>query len=276
MEIRQATNAKDAKHYDTKRLRQEFLIDTLMTSDEISLTYSQIDRVITGSAVPATKPLKLAAGDALRTQSFLQRREMGIINVGGSGSILVGEKRYALQRLDCLYLGMGQPDPVFQSDSAEDPALFYLVSTPAHKTYPTERVSQSEAKQIHLGNNETSNERTIFQYIHEQGVRSCQLVMGFTQLKSGCVWNTFPPHTHDRRMEVYFYFDLGENDRVFHMMGQPEETRHIVVRNHQAMLSPSWSIHCGAGTKNYSFIWAMAGENQAFDDMDAIDLNTFA
>ena len=218
---------------------------------------------------------EIAAGDALRATSFLQRRELGIINVGGNGKVMVGEQTYSLSKLDCLYVGRGEPDPIFSSDDSSNPALFYLVSTPAHKEYQTTKTTQSDANPINLGSLETSNKRTIYQYIHEKGVASCQLVMGLTLLDTGSVWNTFPAHTHDRRMEVYFYFNLGEQDRVMHLMGEPSETRHLVVKNHQAVLSPSWSIHSGAGTRNYGFIWAMAGENQAFDDMDAIDLNDF-
>ena len=275
MQIRHSTNPKDAKHYDTTRLREEYLIKELMEQDAVNLVYSQIDRVITGGAKPVSKSLTLAAGDALRATSFLQRRELGIINVGGLGTITVGEQEFSLGKLDCLYVGRGEADPVFSSADRGDPALFYLVSTPAHTEYPTTKSTQNDASPIHLGSIETSNKRTIYQYIHENGVRSCQLVMGLTLLDTGSVWNTFPAHTHDRRMEVYFYFNLGANDRVMHLMGEPNETRHLVVQNHQAVLSPSWSIHSGAGTKNYGFIWAMAGENQAFDDMDAIDLNDF-
>jgi 4-deoxy-L-threo-5-hexosulose-uronate ketol-isomerase len=275
MQVRHSTNPKDAKHYDTTRLREEYLIETLLEQDAVNLVYSQIDRVITGGAMPVNQSLTLAAGDALRATSFLQRRELGIINVGGKGTVLVGEQEYTLSKLDCLYVGRGEADPVFSSDDGGNPALFYLVSTPAHTEYPTTKSTQNDANPIHLGSLETSNKRTIYQYIHEKGVRSCQLVMGLTLLDTGSVWNTFPAHTHDRRMEVYFYFNLGADDRVMHLMGEPNETRHLVVRNHQAVLSPSWSIHSGAGTKNYGFIWAMAGENQAFDDMDAIDLNDF-
>jgi 4-deoxy-L-threo-5-hexosulose-uronate ketol-isomerase len=275
MQVRHSTNPKDAKHYDTERLREEYLIEKLMEKDTINLVYSQIDRVITGGAMPVEGSVTLSAGDALRASSFLQRRELGIINVGGSGKVKAGDKQYSLGKLDCLYLGRGEADPEFFSDDSNEPALFYLVSTPAHTEYPSTKTTQSDANPIHLGSLETSNKRTIYQYIHEKGVRSCQLVMGLTLLDTGSVWNTFPAHTHDRRMEVYFYFNLEENDRVMHLMGEPHETRHIVVKNHQAILSPSWSIHSGAGTRNYGFIWAMAGENQAFDDMDAIDLNEF-
>lgn len=275
MQIRHSTNPKDAKHYDTTRLRDEYLIESLMEQDVVNLVYSQIDRVITGGAMPVHKSLTLAAGDALRAASFLERRELGIINVGGNGKVTIGETVYTLKKLDCLYVGRGQIDPVFSSDSSAEPALFYLVSTPAHTGYPTTKSTQNDANPINLGSLETSNKRTIYQYIHEKGVRSCQLVMGLTLLDTGSVWNTFPAHTHDRRMEVYFYFNLGTDDRVMHLMGEPNETRHLVVKNHQAVLSPSWSIHSGAGTKNYGFIWAMAGENQAFDDMDGIDLNEF-
>jgi 4-deoxy-L-threo-5-hexosulose-uronate ketol-isomerase len=275
MQIRHSTNPKDAKHYDTERLRDEYLIESLMEQDKVVLVYSQIDRVITGGAKPVNSALTLAAGDALRATSFLQRRELGIINVGGDGTVKVGENEHALSKLDCLYVGRGEPDPVFSSDDSANPALFYLVSTPAHTQYPTAKSTQNEANTIHLGSLDTSNKRTIYQYIHENGVLSCQLVMGLTLLDTGSVWNTFPAHTHDRRMEVYFYFNLSVEDRVMHLMGEPHETRHLVVKNHQAVLSPSWSIHSGAGTKNYGFIWAMAGENQAFDDMDAIDLDNF-
>lgn len=275
MQIRHSTNPKDAKHYDTQRLRDEYLIESLMEQDQLKLVYSQIDRVITGGAVPVTTALTLAAGDALRATSFLQRRELGIINVGGDGVVTVGDTEYSLGKLECLYVGRGQPDPVFTSNDASNPALFYLVSTPAHAEYPTVKSTQADANPIHLGDLSTSNKRTIYQYIHEKGVRSSQLVMGLTILETGSVWNTFPAHTHDRRMEVYFYFDLADDARVMHLMGEPEETRHLMVKNHQAVLSPSWSIHSGAGTSNYGFIWAMAGENQAFDDMDPIDLDNF-
>ncbi len=275
MEIRHSTNPKDARHYDTSRLRDEYLIESVMEENNITLVYSQIDRIITGGAVPTSAPLTLEAGDALRATSFLERRELGIINVGGEGEVVVGESTYSLGKLDCLYVGRGEPDPVFKSNDANSPALFYLFSTPAHKTYPTTKSSQAEANPIKLGELATSNERTIYQYIHENGVKSCQLVMGLTILEEGSVWNTFPAHTHDRRMEVYFYFDLQAQDRVIHLMGEPDETRHIITKNHQAVLSPSWSIHSGAGTRNYGFIWSMAGENQAFDDMDPIDIDAF-
>ena len=275
MIVRHSTNPKDAKHYDTSRLREEYLIDTLMQENNITLLYSQIDRMITGSAVPTIKPLPLEAGDALRSASFLERRELGIINVGGNGQVQVGDKSYSLSKLDCLYVGRGEPDPVFTSADPQKPAQFFLSSAPAHKEYPTTQSSQADANPVNLGELATSNERTIYQYIHENGVRSCQLVMGLTILEEGSVWNTFPAHTHDRRMEVYFYFDLTATDRVIHLMGEPDETRHIIVKNHQAVLSPSWSIHSGAGTRNYGFIWSMAGENQAFDDMDPIDMDSF-
>ena len=275
MQIRHSTNPKDAKHYDTQRLRDEYLIESLMEQDKLNLVYSQIDRVITGGAVPVTTSLTLAAGDALRATYFLQRRELGIINVGGDGVVTVGDIEYSLSKMECLYVGRGQPDPVFMSNDANDPALFYLVSTPAHAEYPTAKSTQADANPIHLGDLSTSNKRTIYQYIHEKGVRSSQLVMGLTILETGSVWNTFPAHTHDRRMEVYFYFDLANDARVMHLMGEPDETRHLMVKNHQAVLSPSWSIHSGAGTSNYGFIWAMAGENQAFDDMDPINLDNF-
>lgn len=273
MEIRYGTHPKDVKKYDTELLRKEFLIQDLFVPGELKLVYSHNDRFITGAAVPVKEPIKLE-GDKkeMGADYFLERRELGIINIGPKGIVVVDGAEYELDTQDCLYVGLGNKEVVFKSVDAANPARFYLNSTPAHKQYPTVKAGISEANPRHLGSIETSNERTIYQYIHQGGIKSCQLVMGLTQLKPGNMWNTMPCHTHERRMEVYLYFNLPENGVVFHLMGQPTETRHIVVRNEQAVISPSWSIHSGVGTTNYTFIWGMAGENQTFDDMDGVPM----
>jgi 4-deoxy-L-threo-5-hexosulose-uronate ketol-isomerase len=208
--------------------------------------------------------------EKLRANFFLERREMGIINVGGKGTILADDKSYELAKMDCLYLGKGVKEVAFSSIDANEPAVFYALSAPAHQAYPTTYLQQASAFSAQMGSLETANDRKIIRYIHKDGIQSCQLVMGLTILSTGSVWNTIPPHTHDRRMEVYFYFDVADDQRVFHYMGEPQETRHIVVANHEAVLSPTWSIHAGSGTKNYSFIWGMAGENLDYADMDLI------
>lgn len=272
MELRTAASPKDVKHYTTDRLREEFLIDDLFKVNEIKLVYSHIDRIITGSAVPVNQELKLTAGDELRAEYFLQRREMGIINIGGKGTVTIDGTVYELEYKDGMYIGMGAKDISFASVDATNPAKFYINSAPAHTTYPTVLIKPENCINVELGSLEGSNHRVICKYILPGQVESCQLVMGMTQLKPGSVWNTMPCHTHDRRMEVYLYFDMQENDMVFHYMGEPSETRHIVMRNQEAVISPSWSIHSGCGTKAYTFIWGMVGENQDFDDMDACDL----
>ena len=279
MEIRTYSSPRDVKTYDTTRLREEFLIDDLFQADEIKLVYSYIDRIITGSAVPVNKELKLTAGDELRAEYFLERREMGVINIGGKGIITIDGKTYEVDYKDGMYIGMGAKDITFKSCSADKPAKFYLNSTPAHRTCPTVLIKLNgepsdgvvivkPQNKVELGSLEESNHRTINKYILPGQVESCQLVMGMTKLEPGSVWNTMPCHTHDRRMEVYLYFDMGPDDLVFLYMGEPTETRHIIMRNEQAVISPSWSIHSGSGTRAYTFIWGMAGENQAFDDMD--------
>lgn len=274
MEIRYGTHPNDVKTYDTEKLRQEFLIQSLFVPNELRLVYSHNDRFITGGAQPEGQAIKLDAPKKdMGADFFLARRELGIINIGGSGTVTIDGTVYTLDNKDCLYVGLGSQEVIFESADAAAPAKFYLNSTPAHKEYPTVKASIKEANPRHLGSIETSNERTIYQYIHENGIRSCQLVMGLTMLKPGNMWNTMPTHTHERRMEVYLYFDMPENGVVFHMMGQPTETRHVVMRNEQAVISPSWSIHSGVGTAAYTFIWGMAGENQAFDDMDAVPMN---
>jgi 4-deoxy-L-threo-5-hexosulose-uronate ketol-isomerase len=271
MEIRYAVHPQEAKKYDTTELREHFLIETLFRPGEIVLTYSHVDRFIVGGVQPAGEPVKLEADPKeIGAATFLERREIGIINIGGGGTVTVDGTVYAMGPKDCLYIGRGAKDVVFVSDNADAPAKFYFNSCPAHQTYPTVKAAISEATPRHLGSLEQSNERTIYQYIHEGGIKSCQLVMGMTLLKPGSMWNTMPCHTHNRRSEVYFYFDMPETGVVFHFMGEPRETRHIVVRNEQAVISPSWSIHSGVGTASYTFIWGMAGENQAFDDMDPV------
>ncbi|MFD3273188.1 5-dehydro-4-deoxy-D-glucuronate isomerase [Paenibacillus dendritiformis] len=273
MEIRYACHPEGAKGYDTSRLREEFLIEKLFIDNEIQMVYSHVDRYITGGVLPTTKTVKLEAdAKEMGADYFLERREIGIINVGGDGVITVDGVAYDMEPRDCLYIGMGSKDVTFASKEAARPARFYFNSTPAHKTYPTEKVAISKATPQHLGSLSSSNERTIYKYIHKGGVQSCQLVMGMTLLKPNNMWNTMPCHTHNRRSEVYFYFDMPEDGVVFHLMGEPQETRHVVVRNEQAIISPSWSIHSGVGTSNYTFIWGMAGENQTFEDMDMVDM----
>lgn len=272
MELRTAASPKDVKHYTTDRLREEFLIDDLFMPNDIKLVYSHIDRIITGSAVPVNGELKLTAGDELRAEYFLQRREMGVINIGGKGSITIDGTVYDLEYKDGMYIGMGAKDISFASQDASNPAKFYINSAPAHTAYKTVLIKPENCVKVELGSLESSNHRTICKYILPGQVESCQLVMGMTQLMPGSVWNTMPCHTHDRRMEVYLYFDMQENDMVFHYMGEPDETRHLIMRNEQAVISPSWSIHSGCGTKAYTFIWGMVGENQDFDDMDACAL----
>lgn len=275
METRFASNPMDVKHYDTERLRSEFLIQELFVPGSVKMVYSHVDRIITGAACPV-EPLKLEAGEELRAAYFLERREIGIINIGAGGKITIDGVEYKIASRDGLYIGRGSKDIVFSSDDPSNPSKFYFNSAPAHTTYPTEKIEISRAEPDRLGTMETSNKRTIYKYIHPNGVKSCQLVMGMTVLKPGSVWNTMPCHTHDRRMEVYLYFDIPETAVVFHYMGEPTETRHIVVRNEEAIISPSWSIHSGCATQNYTFIWGMVGENQVFADMDPVDMKTLA
>ena len=283
MELRTASSPKDVKHYTTERLREEFLIQGLFAADEIKLVYSHIDRIITGTATPVGKKLELTAGDELRAEYFLQRRELGVINIGGAGKITIDGKVYEVAPREGMYVGMGARDISFESVDGTNPAKFYLNSAPAHTTYPTVLIKREgtpedgvviikDENKVELGSLEESNHRVICKYILPGQVESCQLVMGMTSLKPGSVWNTMPCHTHDRRMEVYLYFDLPEDAFVMHYMGEPTETRHIVVRNEEAVISPSWSFHSGSGSRAYTFIWGMVGENQDFDDMDGIKM----
>lgn len=269
---RYASNPEAVKKYDTTQLRDEFLIEDLMQEGEINFTYSHYDRYITGSAVP-TKELRLETIEPLKADYFLDRREMGVINVGGNGSIVVEGVEYELTFKDSLYIGSGAKEVIFKSNDPQKPARFYINSAPAHTSYPTKKVSLSEANKLELGSVETANQRTVNQIIIGGIVTTCQLQMGMTELRTGSVWNTMPAHVHDRRMEVYFYFEIPEDQAVCHFMGQPQETRHLWVSNHQAVISPPWSIHSGAGTTNYSFIWGMAGENLDYADMDVCKIN---
>lgn len=266
-ETRYASSPEATKKLDTAALRKEFLISNLMENGKINLTYTHYDRYIAGGAVP-DQPLKLETIDPLKAEYFLERRELGIINVGGSGSIEVDGTSYELDHKDALYVGQGVKEVIFKSKDSGMPAKYYLNSAPAHTSYPTKKVGLTDANKLELGSLETANHRTVNQMIIGGVVTTCQLQMGMTELKTGSVWNTMPAHVHDRRMEVYFYLDVPEGQSVCHFMGQPQETRHIWMQNHEAVISPPWSIHCGSGTSNYTFIWGMAGENLDYGDMD--------
>lgn len=276
MEVRPGANPNDVKNYDTDRLRHDFLIQDVFVPGEIKTIYSQIDRIIVGSATPAGKALKLTAGDELRAAYFLERREMGVINIGGKGTMTLDGVKYDFDYKDGIYIGMGTKEVIFESADAANPAKFYFNSAPAHRTYPTVFINPEKdilpENKKELGCLENANHRTIRKYILPGQVESCQLEMGMTALEPGSVWNTMPCHTHDRRMEVYLYFEVPENDVVFHYMGEPTQTRHIVMRNEEAVISPSWSIHSASATHAYTFIWGMVGENQDFDDMDDVDM----
>ncbi|TKD40277.1 MAG: 5-dehydro-4-deoxy-D-glucuronate isomerase [Mesorhizobium sp.] len=254
----------------TDELRHNFLIEGLFQLGRIGLTYTHYDRMIIGGAMPAGTPLPLQAIKPTGTKNFLDRREMIAVNIGGTGVVKAGGQSYELQPRDMLYLGMGANEVSYASANAAEPAKFYLLSAPAHQSHPSRLIRIGDAKRLDLGSQATSNERSIFQFIHAEGVKTCQLVVGMTQLAPGSVWNTMPCHVHDRRMEAYLYFDLPEAARVFHFMGEPDETRHLVMRNEEAVLSPGWSIHSGAGTSNYAFIWAMAGDNVDYTDVDPV------
>ncbi|MEF2964835.1 5-dehydro-4-deoxy-D-glucuronate isomerase [Paenibacillus sp. M1] len=271
MERRYASHPNEVKQFDTDRLRKEFHIPKLFTPDQLELVLTHEDRMIVGGAAPVHREVKLEVDlKELGVSYFLERRELGAINVGGPGVIVVDGTEFELDTKDCLFVGMGSKEVIFKSKDAAKPAKFYLNSAPAHKEFPTMKTTLGEAESGALGSIENSNERTIHRFIHENGIQSSQLVMGMTQLKTGNMWNTMPAHVHPRRMEAYMYFDLPEDAVVFHLMGEPSETRHIVMRNEQAVISPSWSIHSGVGTSNYTFIWGMAGDNKAYGDMDAV------
>lgn len=273
MEIRYAANPVDVKSYDTQKLREQFLVEDLFQPGKIKLVYSHYDRLIIGGIMPIKEALVLSQEEALKTDYFFERREGAFINIGGPAVLTVDGENDELNKLDGLYVSRGTKQVSFVSKDATNPAKLYFTSAAAHADYPTTKMAMEEATPLHLGASETSNERTIYQYVHADGTRSCQLMLGVTILKKGSVWNTMPAHVHDRRMEAYLYLDLKDDEKVFHFMGEPQETRHIVVSNEQAVISPSWSIHSGAGTSNYTFIWAMAGENYTFKDMESIDMS---
>lgn len=270
MELRHSTNPSQIPTFDTAALRENYLVDNLFIAGELNATYTHEDRIVLAGAVPTTEPIKMTSFDQLRTETFFERREAGIVNVGGQGTIEVDGKAYEMATGSCLYIGRGAVDVQFTSDSSDSPAAYYVFSTPAHMSYPHTLTPAGEGNRRELGSPETSNERTINQYIHADGVKSCQVVMGVTELKTGSMWNTMPAHTHDRRTECYLYFNIAPEHRVVHIMGEPTESRHLIVADREAIISPSWSLHCGFATGSYSFVWAMAGENQAFDDMDHV------
>ena len=273
MDIRQPANPRDFESYTTERIRDEFLVQNLFVKGTVNLTYSYIDRMIVGGICP-DKPLKLEVGKELGTDYFLERRELGVINVGPAGSVQVDGQSVDLTVNDGLYVGQGAKDVVFSSQNPAEPARFYLLSGPAHKAYPTQKITMDEAEAARIGTPEQCNVRVLHKYIHPGGVQSANLVMGLTVVEPGNVWNSLPPcHTHARRMEVYFYYDLKPDAVLFHLMGEPQATRHVVVGNEEAVISPSWSIHAGAGTSDYRFIWGMIGDNQTFSDMDTIGLD---
>lgn len=267
-----ATNPRDFKSYDTERLREDFLLSPIMEDGKINLNYLHYDRFIAGGAVPVDAPLALEAIDPLKADYFLERRELGIINIGGTGTVTVDGTDYVLEYKEALYVGRGSKEVVFSSASTDKPAHFYLNSTPAHTTFPTKKITAAEAEIVELGSLETANHRVIRKLIVSSVVDVCQLQMGMTQLETGSVWNTMPAHTHDRRMEVYLYFELPEDQAACHFLGEPSETRHLWLKNEEAAVSPPWSIHSGAGTTNYTFIWGMAGENLDYGDMDKCNI----
>jgi 4-deoxy-L-threo-5-hexosulose-uronate ketol-isomerase len=270
MKILQMADAIRYRTMTTEELRETFVITDLFKPGEIRMTYVDLDRTVIGSAVPTAAPLALPTYDPLKATYFTERRELGVLNIGGPGSVTVSGKAYELQKLDALYVGRGNEEVRFASTDAASPAEFYLLSYPAHAVYPVQPVRLAEMEKLTMGSAEAANLREITKVIHLAGARSCQLVMGFTRLASGSVWNTMPPHTHMRRSEVYLYFDVAAADRVIHLMGPAHETRNIVIANKQAVISPGWSIHAGVGTRNYTFCWGMGGENQVYTDMDAL------
>ncbi len=272
METRYLADGVRYATMNANELRNTFLVTSLFAPGETRLLYSEADRAVIGSAVPLAQALSLSAADELRAAFFCQRRELGILNIGATGSVRVDGNTFGLAPMDGLYVGRGSRELVFGSDDPRQPAQFYLASYPAHAAFPTAHARRAESAKVQLGTQAECNRRTIHKYIHPEGIKSCQLVMGFTVLEEGSVWNTMPPHTHTRRSEVYLYFDIAPEARVFHIMGRPDETRHLVVADRQAVISPAWSIHCATATRRYAFCWAMGGENQTFDDMDGVQV----
>nr|WP_314091494.1 5-dehydro-4-deoxy-D-glucuronate isomerase [uncultured Shinella sp.] len=271
--VRQVVGPEDAARRNTQGLRDGFVIEALFKPGEVNLTYSHLDRMIVGGVVPTGGRLEIDHVAETGTDQFLERREAAIINIGGAGTVIVGGNDYALGFQEGVYIGLGEGAIGFASNDPAEPALFYVLSAPAHRKYPTVHITRDMAKKVHLGSAEESNHRTINQYVHPDVCESCQLLVGLTMFEPGSVWNTMPAHVHDRRMEVYLYFGMQEATRVFHFMGEPSETRHVVLKNHEAVLSPGWSIHSGAGTGRYAFIWAMAGDNMSFTDMDKVPMD---
>lgn len=272
MQVRYESSPQAVSLMNTASLRDNFLVEQLFENNAICWTYSHYDRVMVGGASPVNQQVSLQTPDPLKAMFFLERREMGIINIGGPGKVMADGQAFSVDRLGCVYLGKGTKEVSFSSTDPGNPALFYLLSSPAHHTYPNRVITKEEASPATVGSSQTSNHRTIYKYIHQEGIQSCQLVMGLTLLQPGSVWNTMPAHTHDRRMEMYFYFAIPEGQQVLHLMGSPQETRHLWIANHQAVISPPWSIHAGCGTSNYSFIWGMAGENKDYTDMDTVPI----
>ena len=267
--IRRMPRPQDAQRMNTQELRDTFQISSLFAPGKVRGHFTDLDRLVVGGVMPAGKPVELPNHKETGRAFFLERRELGAINVGGAGKVVADGKTFALEKLDCVYLPMGTKSVSFESADAKNPAKFYFLSCPAHAVHPAAMMKSKDASPVALGSQTTANKRTIYKFIHQGGIQSCQLVMGFTALDEGSVWNSFPPHTHWRRTEIYFYFDLGENI-LTHFLGEPQATRHLFLHNEEVALSPNWSIHCGCGTGNYKFIWGMAGENQVFDDMDAL------
>lgn len=272
MRIIHQVHPEDFIKYNTQQIREKFLLSDLVQPGKIECVYTHYDRMIVGAAYPVNGRLRLETYDQLKSAYFLERREIGIVNIGGTGNVSVDGETFELAKLDCLYIGKGNREIEFGGANGDTQAKFIFFSCPAHAAVDTQLMKQADATPAELGSLENNNHRTINKYIHADGLKSCQLVLGVTSFKAGSIWNTMPPHTHDRRMEAYFYFDLADNQRIIHFMGEPHETRHMFLNNEEAIVSPSWSIHSGVATGNYSFIWAMAGENMAFTDMDAVNI----
>ena len=274
MKVIHSVHPEDFSNYDTKKIRENFLLENLVQPDKIECVYTHYDRMIIGAANPVDQALQLGTYEQLKADHFLSRREIGIINIGGNGYVTVDGEKFELEKQDCLYIGKGKEKIIFSSVNKISPAKFIFFSCPAHQEFPTRLMKPAEALPAEMGSLDNNNHRVINKYIHNDGIQSCQLVLGVTNFKKGSIWNTMPPHLHDRRIESYFYFDLAEGQRVIHFMGEPNETRHIFLNNDQAILSPPWSIHSGVATANYSFIWAMAGENKVFTDMDPVPVQS--
>ncbi len=274
MKVIHSVHPEDFSNYDTKKIRENFLLENLVQPDKIECVYTHYDRMIIGAASPVDQSLQLGTYGQLKADHFLSRREIGIINIAGNGYVTVEGEKFELEKQDCLYIGKGKEKIIFSSVNKSSPAKFIFFSCPAHQEFPTRLMKPLEALPAEMGSLDNNNHRVINKYIHNDGIQSCQLVLGVTNFKKGSIWNTMPPHLHDRRMESYFYFDLAEGQRIIHFMGEPNETRHIFLNNDQAILSPPWSIHSGVATANYSFIWAMAGENKVFTDMDPVPVQS--